>query len=34
MQNNIISRALATGGEPLTPPLIMRLVSAFPPLQD
>jgi hypothetical protein len=33
MQNNIISRALAKGGEPLTPPLIMRLVSAFPPLQ-
>jgi 2-polyprenyl-6-methoxyphenol hydroxylase-like FAD-dependent oxidoreductase len=33
MQNNIISRALATGGEPLTPPLIMRLVSAFPLLQ-
>jgi 2-polyprenyl-6-methoxyphenol hydroxylase-like FAD-dependent oxidoreductase len=33
MQNNIISRALAKGGEPLTPPLIMRLVSAFPSLQ-
>jgi 2-polyprenyl-6-methoxyphenol hydroxylase-like FAD-dependent oxidoreductase len=33
MQNNIISRALSPGNQPLTPPLIMRLINAFPPLQ-
>lgn len=33
MQNNIISRALAPGNQPLTPPLVMRIVSAFPWLQ-
>lgn len=33
MQNNIISRALAPGDQPLTPPLIMRIVSAVPWLQ-
>ncbi|MET0970631.1 MAG: FAD-dependent oxidoreductase [Tardiphaga sp.] len=33
MQNNIISRALASGNQPVTPPLIMRLVNAIPMLQ-
>ncbi len=33
MQNNIISRALAPGNQPLTPPLAMRLVNALPWLQ-
>jgi 2-polyprenyl-6-methoxyphenol hydroxylase-like FAD-dependent oxidoreductase len=33
MQNNIISRALSPGNQPLTPPLPMRLISAVPWLQ-
>ncbi|WP_233021822.1 FAD-dependent oxidoreductase [Rhodopseudomonas boonkerdii] len=33
MQNNIISRALAPGGQPLTPPLVMRMVNVIPWLQ-
>jgi 2-polyprenyl-6-methoxyphenol hydroxylase-like FAD-dependent oxidoreductase len=33
MQNNIISRALSPGNQPLTPPLAMRLISAVPWLQ-
>jgi 2-polyprenyl-6-methoxyphenol hydroxylase-like FAD-dependent oxidoreductase len=33
MQNNIISRALSPGQQPLTPPLLMRLISAVPRLQ-
>jgi 2-polyprenyl-6-methoxyphenol hydroxylase-like FAD-dependent oxidoreductase len=33
MQNNIISRALAPGDQSLTPPLFMRMINAFPPLQ-
>ncbi|MEH2469072.1 2-polyprenyl-6-methoxyphenol hydroxylase-like FAD-dependent oxidoreductase [Nitrobacteraceae bacterium AZCC 2161] len=33
MQNNIISRALSPGQQPLTPPLLMRLISAVPWLQ-
>jgi hypothetical protein len=33
MQKNIISRALAPGDQPLTPPFFMRVVSAVPWLQ-
>jgi 2-polyprenyl-6-methoxyphenol hydroxylase-like FAD-dependent oxidoreductase len=33
MQNNIISRALAPSDQPLTPPLMMRLINAIPVLQ-
>jgi len=33
MQNNIISRALASGDRPLKPPLFMRIINALPPLQ-
>lgn len=33
MQNNVISRALAPGDQPLTPPLIMRVINAVPMLQ-
>lgn len=33
VQNNVISRALGPDDRPLKPPLMLRLISAFPPLQ-
>jgi hypothetical protein len=33
VQNNIVKSALKPGGEPLKPPLVMRLITAVPWLQ-